>query len=144
MKWWAGECAKGDMIRIQIGAIYHYGVFVSEEEVIQFGAPPTDLLTRDSSAVRVCAATIDEFACGHMVEVAQLDRGEKRRRFSPDKTVALARSRMGEGGYNLIHNNCEHFAYECVFGIKKSTQEEEMRQKFRARQAAGTPEDTDG
>lgn len=134
MNWWPSECAPGDMIRIQIGQIYHYGIFVSEDEVIQFGEPPVDdLLRRDSESVRVCAATIEEFSCGHIVECARLDRREKRSRISPDKTVALARSRIGEGGYNLIHNNCEHFVYECVFGVRRSTQEEEARRRWQER-----------
>ena len=134
MKWWPGECTAGDMIRIKIGAIYHYGIFVSEDEIIEFGEPPVgDLLTRPNSEVRVCTATADEFSCGNIIEVAELDRREKRERIKPKKTVEIARSRVGEGGYNLIHNNCEHFVYECVFGVKKSTQEDEARERWRSR-----------
>ena len=40
MKWVFGECLPGDMIRIKTGAVYHYGIFVSDAEVIQFGYPP--------------------------------------------------------------------------------------------------------
>ena len=58
---------------------------------------------------------------------------EKRCRISAEKTIAAARGRLGEKGYNLIHNNCEHFAYECAYGIKKSTQEEDIRKKWLAR-----------
>lgn len=122
------------MIRVKIGAIYHYGIFVSENEIIQFGEPPVgSLLARDYSSVKVCTATADEFSCGNIIEVAELDRKEKRKRFSPDKTIEIARSRIGEGGYNLIHNNCEHFVFECVFGIRKSTQEDEARERWRNR-----------
>ena len=134
MKWWPADCSMGDMIRIKIGSIYHYGIFVSDDEVIQFGEPPIgSLLERDNSDVRVCTATADEFSCGNIIEVAQLDKREKRERFSPDRTVEIARSRIGEGDYNLIHNNCEHFVYECVFGVKKSTQEDEARERWRNR-----------
>ncbi|MCQ2429975.1 MAG: lecithin retinol acyltransferase family protein [Clostridia bacterium] len=134
MKWWPSECVPGDMIRIKIGEIYHYGIFVSENEVIQFGEPPVDnLLRRDSASVKVCASTVEAFACGHIVERARLDRKERRSRIKPAKTVELARARIGEGGYNLIHNNCEHFVYECVFGVKRSTQEEEARRMWQQR-----------
>ncbi|MBQ1703581.1 MAG: 4'-phosphopantetheinyl transferase superfamily protein, partial [Oscillospiraceae bacterium] len=44
-----------------------------------------------------------------------------------------ARSRIGEGGYDIIHNNCEHFAYECLFGVGRSLQEEELRKKWQSR-----------
>ena len=47
MIWWQSECKFGDMIRISFGNFYHYGIFVSEDEVIQFGLPPFDgLLNR--------------------------------------------------------------------------------------------------
>ena len=60
-----------------------------------------------------------------------LDRKEKKRRFAPEKTVEIARSKIGTGGYNILHNNCEHFCYECVFGIKKSTQEDYIRSMWK-------------
>lgn len=133
MKWWPDRCEPGDMVRVSIGSIKHYGVFVSENEVIQFGPPPVSLQTLNNADICVCAATIEEFSCGNIVERAILDKTESRRRLSPKKTVEIARSRLGEKGYNLLHNNCEHFAYECVFGKKKSTQEEEARSRWNNR-----------
>ena len=109
VKWWPSECKKGDMIRVRIGSIYHYGIFISEDEIIQFGLPPTALIPENEQ--RVCVCSIDEFACGSIVETAILDRNDQKRRYDADKTVRIARSRIGEGGYSLIHNNCEHFAY---------------------------------
>lgn len=129
MKWWPGQCSCGDMIRVRIGSIYHYGIFVSEDEIIQFGPPPV-APRREGEEVLVCATDIEGFCCGSIVETAQLDRKEIKTRISPKETVRLARSRLGEGGYNLIHNNCEHFVYQCVFGVKKSTQEEDARSRW--------------
>ncbi|MBQ2427353.1 MAG: hypothetical protein II264_02545 [Ruminococcus sp.] len=40
MKWEPTDCKTGDMVRIRLGSIYHYGVFLSEDEVVQFGYPP--------------------------------------------------------------------------------------------------------
>ncbi|MBO6010921.1 MAG: lecithin retinol acyltransferase family protein, partial [Oscillospiraceae bacterium] len=57
----------------------------------------------------------------------------RERRFSPEETVARARARLGERGYNLIHNNCEHFAYECALGVSRSEQEEEARKRWNSR-----------
>ena len=37
MKWEPTNCRTGDMVRIRLGSIYHYGVFLSEDEVVQFG-----------------------------------------------------------------------------------------------------------
>lgn len=119
MIWWQSQCKFGDMIRISFVNFYHYGIFVSEDEVIQFGMPPTEgLLNRDSSAIEVCVSNIDEFACGKIVEVASVQKGDKQKRLAPKKTVKLAREMIGHKGYDVVKNNCEHFARHCYFGEK--------------------------
>ncbi len=130
MKWWPGECRPGDMVRVKLGSIYHYGIFVSDGEVIQFGPPPVGTRAPDEK-ITVCSTDAAAFCCGNIIEVAVFDRKEKH--FSPEETVARARARMGEGGYSLVHNNCEHFAYECALGVKRSTQEEDARRRWNSR-----------
>lgn len=129
MKWWPGECGEGDMIRVNLGSIWHYGIFVSEDEIIQFGLPPVGSIPSDDE-VRVCSSDIDTFACGKIIEVAHPDRKELKKKKSAKDTVESARSRLGEGGYNLLDNNCEHFAYECYLGIKKSEQQESIIKRW--------------
>ena len=134
MKWVPEQCDKGDVIRSKQGTIYHYGIYVSDEEVIQFG--PSPLLQRSAKTdddMVVLATDIADFACGKTVEKAVLSFRERLKAFSPAKTVERARARLGEGGYNPIHNNCEHFAYECLTGVKYSAQEEELRNKWKSR-----------
>ena len=130
MKWVYQECRCGDIIRVKLGSVYHYGIFASEDEVIAFGLPPTAENLSRQQDIKVLATDIDVFSCGNMVETAQLSLKEKLRRADPDKTVAMARERIGEGGYDLIHNNCEHFVNEIVFGEKVSQQELEVRRKW--------------
>ena len=130
MKWVYRECQYGDVIRVKLGSVYHYGIFASEDEVIAFGLPPTAENLKNQQDIKVLATDIDVFSCGNMIETAQLTLKEKRKRQSPDKTVSAARARIGEGGYNLIHNNCEHFVNEIVFGKKISEQELEVRRKW--------------
>lgn len=136
MKWWPGACRPGDMVRVRVGGIWHYGVYVSDAEVIQFGLPPRQSAAESPDKVRVCQTTMDEFSGGSIIEVAQWTRAEARRRLPPEETVRRARLRLGEGGYNLLHNNCEHFAYECVLGEKRSEQEEGARKRWRERPLA--------
>ncbi|MEE1104767.1 MAG: lecithin retinol acyltransferase family protein, partial [Ruminococcus sp.] len=130
MRWEPTACQAGDMVRVRLGSVYHYGIFVSEDEVIQFGLPPTAENRAAEGEVRVLATDIDVFACGCIVETACLDRSEQRRRIPPSETVARARARLGESGYNLIHNTCEHFVNECVFGESRCTQEEDVRSRW--------------
>ena len=120
MIWWQSECKYGDMIRVSFGNFYHYGIFVSDDEVIQFGLPPTEgLLNRKFDEISVCVTDIDTFSMGKIVEVASIVKGEKLKRLSPNKTVARAKSRIGEKGYDILHNNCEHFARYCYLGEKR-------------------------
>lgn len=42
--------------------------------------------------------------------------------YSPEETVERARSMIGKSDYNIIFNNCEHFALWCKTGVKESKQ----------------------
>jgi hypothetical protein len=42
--------------------------------------------------------------------------------YSPEETAQRARSRPGESRYNLIFNNCEHFAFWRKTGAATSSQ----------------------
>lgn len=131
MKWAYQECRRGDIIRVKLGSVYHYGIFVSDDEVIAFGLPPTAENLRRQDEIKVLSTDIETFSCGKLIETAKLSFTEKRRSNPPDKIVELSRARLGEGGYSLIHNNCEHFVNEVVFGQSFSRQEQEARDKWR-------------
>ena len=120
MKWTFTEPSLGDMIRVKLGAIYHYGVYVSDSEVIEFGPPPERATSPDT--IRIISAPIEEFLVGGFLEVAEFDKKEKKKNRKPDEIVRYARERLGQGGYDILKNNCEHFAYECVTGVRRSTQ----------------------
>ena len=121
MRWWCGTCKPGDMIRVKLGPVWHYGVYASDDEVIAFGLPPWPA-PPPPETVRVVATDIDVFACGQMVEQAVFGFLEKRRRVPPEESIRRARARLGEGGYDLLNNNCEHFARACVLGTHESEQ----------------------
>lgn len=59
-------------------------------------------------------------------EIVDLLLGEETRLYSAQETVERARSRIGERGYNLLLNNCEHFAVWCKTGVEKSEQVDEI------------------
>lgn len=46
--------------------------------------------------------------------------------YSPEETIERARSRLQEDHYNLVTNNCEHFALWCKMGVSKSFQVEQV------------------
>ena len=131
MKWWPKECVYGDIIRIKIGSVYHYGIFAGEDEVIQFGYPPVNLGGINAEKVRVISTDIDEFSSGRIVEKGVPEGKEKKKLRSPQKIVETARARIGEGGYDLMNNNCEHFAFECAFGEHISEQADSTAKKWK-------------
>lgn len=117
----------GDMIRVAAGQFYHYGIYVSDEEIIQFGPTPDaahSLLDKD---IRVCTSDINGFLNGGFLEVASLSLSERLIAASPKEIVARARRKLGAGGYDILANNCEHFANNCVFGKKTSEQVDSVR-----------------
>ncbi|MBR2620785.1 MAG: lecithin retinol acyltransferase family protein [Clostridia bacterium] len=132
MKWQLKQPVAGDMIRVKLGSIYHYGVFVSEEEVIQFGLAPSARPTLKDSDIEVCASDIDAFLCGGFLEVAEFDRAEKKKNRRSKDAVAFARENMGKRGYHILYNNCEHFAYECVTGKPYCSQTDGVRALFQS------------
>lgn len=131
MKWVRQEARYGDLVRVSLGpAIFHFGIYVSEDEVIQFGLPPRP--GRDSASVTVLAAPMSAFCEGKPYEVGVSEEGDRGRRRSPEETVQEARAHLGERGYDIIHNNCEHFANACALGERFSSMTEGVRAKFRA------------
>jgi hypothetical protein len=106
--------AYGDHIYVSRGAYTHDGIDLGDGTVIHRHAPNG---TKSDSLVRL--TTLDAFAKGGAVEIRaygiQTD---------PDEVVARARSMLGHSGYDLVFNNCEHFATWCVTGDSNSAQVE--------------------
>lgn len=132
MKWELSEAVYGDIVRICLGEIYHYGIYVSDDEVIQFGPPPVNIL-RPEDEIEVCVTNIDDFLCGKFLEVEKPERKERKKRRSPEEVVQTARSRIGEKGYSILYNNCEHFVYECAYGEHFCSQTDRIRKMWRSK-----------
>ncbi|MCL2675425.1 MAG: 1-acyl-sn-glycerol-3-phosphate acyltransferase [Firmicutes bacterium] len=101
----------GDMIRINAGTHHHYGVYLSAEEVVQFGRAVNPL----SEKVIVNSVSLKEFCGGSIPEVRVLKSGEARRKKAVGDSIAYARQCLGRGGYNIVENNCFDFANRIVF-----------------------------
>ena len=129
MQWTENAPVYGDMIRTKVTFYHHYGIFVSEDEVIQFGLPDDPM--RSADQIKVIQTDIHTFLMGGELEVAVMDREERKRMFPPEQIVQRAKQRLGEGGYDILHNNCEHFVNECVFGNHTSAFLQDVREKLR-------------
>ena len=108
--------ARGDRVYvyrefINLKGVYkHYGIDCGNASVIHY-RKPSETIERTS---------LTTFARGNSVQV--LRENSAQFCFLPNIVVQRAESRLGERKYNLLFNNCEHFASWCKIGISESKQ----------------------
>ncbi len=129
MEWTERPPKRGDIIRTKVSFYYHYGIFVDENEVIQFGLPHDP--GRPAHEIHVTVSDIYTFLTGGELETAKPTREEAKKMRSPEEIVEIARSRINEDGYDILHNNCEHFVNGCAFGESNSAFLDSVRDKIR-------------
>lgn len=125
-KWTVRPIRPGDIVRVYNGRFYHFGIYIGNETIVHFAGPDAETLTDPSLAV-IRKDSLDHFAMGRPMEVREYSFRERFRKFPPGKIIENALRHVGEAGYDIIYNNCEHFVNKCAFGIAFSTQIEEMR-----------------
>jgi hypothetical protein len=91
------------------GVYQHHGIDVGDGNVIHYRKP---------SEIIECTS-FETFSRGNPVYIRQYPDGFC---FIGDVVVNRAISRLGENKYNLIFNNCEHFATWCKTGVSDSQQ----------------------
>jgi hypothetical protein len=88
----------------------HYGVYIGNGKVIHFAPLEGQEISAENGIIHETA--LEKFLNGRALQVET----NIERKFSENEIIQRARSRLGEKGYNLITNNCEHFALWCVTG----------------------------
>jgi len=117
----AKELQAGDVIFTDRGLYQHYGIYAGNGKVIHYAARNGDF----GIDVGVRETHLEQFAGDGKYSVVQF-KGNTTvvKHFSRKETVRRAKSRVGEKSYNLIFNNCEHFAMWCKTGKSRSMQVE--------------------
>ena len=128
-EWIVRELKAGDHIRFRFNSFYHHGLYEGNGMVIHFAGPSMEQLI-DPAHVTVRRDSLKDFAAGRNIEIRRYTLREKLKKHSRAKALRLARERLGEKGYDIIYNNCEHFVNACVFGRAFSTQIDDMRAKI--------------
>jgi len=96
-------------------ALYsHHGIYVGNGRVIHYSGPGHGLRRGPVEDV-----SLEYFAHGHGIRLRY-----EQPCFDRREVVARARSRLGERGYRLLTNNCEHFCEWCLNGASRSNQVE--------------------
>ena len=123
-KWIIKEPVPGDIIRIKYMNFYHYGIYLGNGEVVEFGRPNEITKPED---VRVHKIKLKDFCIDEMYQTRKFSFSEKLKKNSSKKVCNIALSHLGDGNYNILYNNCEHFVNLCVFNKKISTQVDNVR-----------------
>ena len=140
----------GDIICVHRIGFEHYGVYVGDDKVIHYDIDPTDhykICVHQAPMAEFLNGSlvysICEFPKLYGRPTEEVPFSEFRKKFAhpetartlwdvlkisnyhlytPEETVIRARERIGETSYNLLTNNCEHFAIWCKTGISESHQ----------------------
>jgi len=118
----------GEHLKVERSVYDHHGIYIGNNKVIHYASPPDsnedgvglqEILGTVSDVNTIHEANIDRFELdGNPVYVGY----EKDEIYPPLKVVARAASRLGENGYKLWSNNCEHFASWCKTASAESMQ----------------------
>lgn len=119
--WSQKEPQKGDHIRVNRGIYNHHGIYVSYDEVIHFTGQDDDNIL-DWSNNEVITTNLDVFVKNGVLEVKEYTDEERNDLYPVEHIVQYARCCLGDKEYNLIFNNCEHFANICTLGRFRSVQ----------------------
>lgn len=119
--------AKGDHIYyFRGGGTYsHHGIDCGDGTVVHFETSPWQKLAgglRSGELPQVARTSLEEFALGHSVDEILVRDYDVRQIDHARTTLERAESRLGEEGYSVFNNNCEHFAVWCKTGMAESSQ----------------------
>ena len=109
-----------DQIRVNRGLYYHYGIYESDDVVYQFASPEGAEISPETATINTIS--LEGFLKGGVLEVRDYTSEEEKIKKSPDEIIEYAKNHLGEMGYDLINNNCEHFAVWCQTNISDSSQ----------------------
>lgn len=135
----------GDVIFADRGIYKHFGVYIGNEKIIHFATKNDNF---DAVAAIVHETSIEKFSSGNPVSVLNCPQNYSSlyiwkiiafsndyKLQSPHETVKRAKSQLGmrglkNDGYNLVWNNCEHFALWCKTNVSESRQIVEFLDKI--------------
>lgn len=134
----------GDIIYVDRGLYKHFGVYSGENKVIYYTKDKNNELDGiiretslktflnnenkcficnfDENGNRTSISQFNSQSCVPMIFDYELDKNMNRKLYSAEETVRRARNCIGNKGYNLVCNNCEHFAIWCKTGVSESGQ----------------------
>lgn len=91
----------------------HHGIYIGSDKVIHYSG-----FADGMNKGKIETTSLKDFMNGKCTFVKRW----KNPIYRGDEVVKRAKSRLGEDEYNLLMENCEHFAVWCIMGKKESEQ----------------------
>ena len=167
------ELKPGDIIKVDRGPYYHFGIYSGNNKVIHYTADEGLELSKykakiDETSLKkfmngdtrllkvnfpkkygrtiteevevfseICSLGINGIIAPQnrwLKKMLKNSRENKRKKdykiYSKEETLERAKSKIGDSGYSIPFNNCEHFVWWCKTGIKKSEQIDDIEDFF--------------
>ncbi len=123
--WIKRDPKPADHIKVSRGLYTHHGIFVGYNEVIHFASKEDsdDILGNNNEVI---STSLDKFLRNGILEIKEYTDEELEDLYPVNDIISYARHCVGDDGYNLIFNNCEHFANSCTLGRHRSKQVEKV------------------
>lgn len=104
------KLGRGDVLAVWRGLYWHYGIVVSDDNIIHYLPYPYHWW-QEPASVRKCS--FEEFCkTGRIIKLYyRVDSSEER-----EYIISRAIARLGEARYSLLLNNCKHFVDYCIKG----------------------------
>lgn len=106
------DFTSGDHLKVSRGVYAHHGIYVGDGVVIHYSG---EVFQKSEATIR--RDPLERFVGGGTAEVVAYAASN-----DCEEVVRRAVSRLGENGYSLFGNNCEHFARWCKTGEHASDQ----------------------
>jgi Lecithin retinol acyltransferase len=116
------EPALGSHLVTRRRGYLHHGVYVGDGRVVHYSGLANGLHRGPVEEV-----PMDRFTRGQPVWV----KSHATSNFDAREVIERARSRVGEDGYRLLTNNCEHFCEWCLRGEHRSYQVDALLARLR-------------
>ncbi|XP_033728743.1 phospholipase A and acyltransferase 2-like [Pecten maximus] len=127
------ELEIGDMVEFPRGLYSHWGVYIGEGKIVHLSGGDNDGINafNSGSVFTICGKSfnkafvrVDDF-CRVVLGCKAKKNNGKDRKCTPRQAheiLQIALDMVGEIGYNVLWNNCEHFAAFIRYGRKWSEQ----------------------
>lgn len=107
----------GDHLVTERTGYTHHGIYIGNDTVIHYAG-----FANGISSGKIEKTSLASFSNGQQTYVKRYFNAK----YTGEDAVKRAESRLGEDLYNVLLNNCEHFATWCVMGEHRSAQLEDI------------------